>query len=243
MTTNYKLTIDNNCNNMILLINWYRRDQTPLNFQLAEFASLDKLHELSVVCSNSKCSIVTKLGYYKSLNYFLKAIKRSTKYQDAHGHLMKEIKRVKHECEDIRKRLGKDIIRQKVRDMADIALTQDETETIIKKFNAAVDRKMRHEVKKKFEAHAVDKKKTVSHSDLLQVNVFWLTQFVKFGHRPVIFTRMPIKRYAKDCKPFVSSGGLGAYGPIRLLVKSEHKTNDLDLSFVPIPEAEEWQWF
>ena len=56
---------------------------------------------------------------------------------------------------------------------------------------------------------------------------------------------MPIKRYgkAKDCKPFVSSGGLGAYGPIRLFVKSEHKTNDLDLSFVPISEAEEWQWF
>ena len=91
----------------------------------------------------------------------------------------------------------------------------------------------------------MDKKKTVSPCDLLKVNLFWLTQVVKFGHRPVIFTRMPIKRYAKakDCKPFVSSDGLGAYGPIRLFVKSEHKTNDLDLSFVPIPEAEEWQWF
>ena len=117
---------------MIILMTWYRRDQTPLNFQLAEVASVDKLHELSVVCSNSKCSIAPKLGYYKSLNYFLKAIKRSTKYQATHGHLMKEIKRVKHECEDIRKRVGKDINRQKVRDMADIALTQDESETIIK---------------------------------------------------------------------------------------------------------------
>ena len=75
----------------------------------------------------------------------------------------------------------------------------------------------------------------------MKVNVFWLTQFVKYGHRPVVFLRMPTKRYAKakDCKPIIS---LGVYGPIRLLETSEHKTNDQDLAFVPIPEADEWQW-
>ena len=86
MTSNYKLTIDNNCNDMI-------RDQNPLNFQLAHVASVDKLHELSVVLRNSQCSIATQLGYYRTLNYFLKAIKRSTKYQATHGHLMKKVKR------------------------------------------------------------------------------------------------------------------------------------------------------
>ena len=45
--------------------------------------------------------------------------------------------------------------------MADMTLTQDESEAIIKKFNAVVDRHLRPVVKKVFEGHAKDKTKMV----------------------------------------------------------------------------------
>ena len=81
-------------------------------------------------------------------------------------------------------------------------------------------------------------------SDLRVANVFFLSQFVKFGHRPIVFTNMPYHRYrqARDSDPMTSTGGLAHLGPFRYLVTSEHKTGDKDEAYVPFPISEKWGW-
>ena len=240
MSTLSQKHINNTCDNMARLMKWYSKDQDPYTFQLSDLADMEKLHALVKVLVDAGTKAETRSKYLQALENFLRCIKRS-KYKDSHAHLIADLKLIKKEVKVIKSRQDMCKRQEKVRQMADMVHKKDDSEKSLKTFNRAIETKLRPAVKKVFQEHKASPQKAVSSSDLLKVNVFFLSQFVKYGHRPVVFTSMPYFCYrAKESTPITSTGGLGALGPFRFLVTSKH--SDKDIAFVPIPMSEEWGW-
>ena len=102
LSYNSKHHIDNTCSNMARLMKWYSSDKNPDNFNLAEIANMDKLRLLSTTLGNSLTEPEMQLGYFKALEYFVSAIKSSTKYSSSHSFLKDDLKKVKKEVKTIK---------------------------------------------------------------------------------------------------------------------------------------------
>ena len=131
--------IENTCYNMARLMKWYSSDKNPDNFYLADVANMDKLRLLSTTLGNSLLEAETQSGYFKALENFVSAIKSSTKYLSSNGFLMSDLKKVKKEVKTIKSRLIKNVNRRRVQKMTDMALKVDDSESVIHKFNSAID--------------------------------------------------------------------------------------------------------
>ena len=83
----------------------------------------------------------------------------------------------------------------------------------------------------------------IKSSDLLLVNIF-LATCVKYGHRPVVFTSIPYRRYqqAKKAEPRVDTGSLKHLVSFRYLLTNDHKTGMKGVAYIPLPVKEEWEW-
>ena len=240
--------IDNTCNNMARLMKWYSSNKNPDNFTLADVANMDKLCLLSTVLGNSLTEFQRQLGYFKALEYFVSAIKSSTKYMSLHSFLKNDLKQVKKEVKTIKKRLNKNVNRRRTQKMTDLALKLDDSEIVVRKFNEGIEKHLRPRVKKIIEKvdsnPKIGKEEPLPVSDLMKVNAFFLALFVRYAQGPAVFLRMLLRQYiaTKKTQAVTTSGGLAALGPCKILLTTEHKTGDSDIAFVPIPVAEEWQW-
>ena len=98
--------------------------------------------------------------------------------------------------------------------MADMALTKDDSAEKVQRFNEVIETKLRPVVWKVFEKYQEAPGKAVSPTDLLLANVFFITQFIKFGHRPVVFKKFPCTRYSQAKKSdSITSPELAHLGP------------------------------
>ena len=232
--------INNLCDDMVRIMNFYARD--PYKFELTDLTDMGTLHRLSTVLQESGARAETRIKYMQALQYFIKTIRKS-KYRHSHAHLMTDLELVCDEVELLKKRLSKCKKQEKTSKMADMALTKDDSAEIVQRFNEVIETKLRPVVRKVFEKYQEAPGKAVSPTDLLLANVFFITQFIKFGHRPVVFKKFPCTRYsqAKKSDP-ITSPELAHLGPFRYLLTTDHKTGKDDVAFVPFPVKEEWVW-
>ena len=225
------------------VMGWYSEDNDPFKFQLSDVASVEKLVGLAQVFVDCNLAGETRHKYFSAIRSFVKAV-RSSKYRDTHDHLKRGLDDVLSECEKQKARSSKVKAEDKMRKAAGMALQKDDSLEKLKEFTQQVDTVLKDAVRKIFQKCMKDKTKRVSESDLMIVNVFWISQAIKWGNRPCALTQMNklcFKR-AKECEPSSEYGNLQAIGPCRYLVTSDHKTGTHELAFIPIPMEEEWGW-
>ena len=100
---------------------------------------------------------------------------------------MTDLELVRDEVGLLKKRLSKCKKKQeKTSKMADMALTKDDNAEIVQRFNDVIETNLRP-IEKYQEATG----KAVSPTGSLLANVFFITQFIKYGHQPVVIKKFP----------------------------------------------------
>lgn len=236
-----KCTIRNIIGNISRLMRFYAPGNDPFNFTLENLTSVERLHQLANTLNESGMRAETRIKYYQSLLLFLRRIRKSH-YKKSHKHLLDDLEAIKEEVDTIRKAQGKMKGKERMRKLADRALEKDNSADVLYAFNQAIETKLRPAALQVIEKCKASPDTHICSQDILTLNVFFLSLFVKYGHRPIVYTHMPYRRFrqAQLSQPMTDSGNLSHLGQFRYLVTSEHKTGDKDVAYVPLPLSNDW---